>query len=72
MYARRIKAWFSAADLVLAVVTTAVRILPLWPEVPSVRECFLIAIDVATVYGAVWAAGWGLARSYRNDDQQSD
>jgi hypothetical protein len=72
MYARRIKVWFSAAGLVLAVVTIAVSILPLWPQMPSARECLLIVIDAAIVSGAVWAAGWGLARSYRDNEQRSD
>jgi hypothetical protein len=39
---------------------------------PSARECLLIVIDAAIVSGAVWAAGWGLARSYRDNEQRSD
>ena len=68
MYARHIKAWFSAAGLVLAVMAIAVRVLPQWPQVPSVRECLLIAIDAAIAYGAFLAAGFALARTYQDND----
>jgi hypothetical protein len=61
---------FSAAALVLALVGIAVRLKPLWPEAPGIRECFLIAFDGMIVFGAVWAAGWALARSYQIDDQR--
>jgi hypothetical protein len=70
MFARRIRMCFSAAALVLALVGIAVRLKPLWHEAPGIRECFLIAFDGMIVFGAVWAAGWALARSYQIDDQR--
>jgi hypothetical protein len=66
MYTRRIRVWFNASGLAFAVVTIAMRLMPHWPWVPGIRECFLIVIDAAIVYGAVWAAGWGLASSYQD------
>lgn len=67
MFARRIRMCFAAAALLLTAVGIEVRLKPFWPQGPGIREAFLIAFDGMIVFGAVWAAGWALARSYQID-----